>query len=200
MLRHIHWPSWLQPDQQKDPMVKVLLVRTIEAWEVATIEPGSSWMDEILRYKKKVRHYLPTLLWLGDPDITKLGTIALDHGSLPPVPVRRATTAAWEAGRTVTTAVSAVAAVPTSVAATASSVAATSSSITATSSPVAAAAASAVVPSSVTATTTVPAASTAAEAAPTAAGLGFVDGDVPPIEDLAVHPLDGIPHRLLVAE
>ncbi|KAK3429551.1 hypothetical protein EUGRSUZ_E01060 [Eucalyptus grandis] len=31
-------------------------------------------------------------------------------------------------------------------------------------------------------------------------GLGLVDGDVPPVEVLAVHALDRVPHRLLVAE
>ncbi|RRT62348.1 hypothetical protein B296_00042648 [Ensete ventricosum] len=47
---------------------------------------------------------------------------------------------------------------------------------------------------------TASAATKASSAAAASAILRFVDGDVPPVKVLAVHPLDGVPHRLLVPE
>ncbi|RZR90032.1 hypothetical protein BHM03_00017853 [Ensete ventricosum] len=47
---------------------------------------------------------------------------------------------------------------------------------------------------------TASAATKASSSAAASAILRFVDGDVPPVKVLAIHPLDGVPHRLLVPE
>ncbi|RWW40302.1 hypothetical protein BHE74_00054309, partial [Ensete ventricosum] len=103
---------------------------------------------------------------------------------VPPVPIRRST------------AVTAVAAVPTAASVTATTTAAV---------PTAAAAAAAAKASTASAAKATSAASTvpttsAAEPTFAPAVLGLVYRDVPAVKGLAVHPLDGVPHRLLVAE
>ncbi|MGL6900088.1 hypothetical protein NBB33_23660, partial [Salmonella sp. NW1189] len=35
---------------------------------------------------------------------------------------------------------------------------------------------------------------------PVSSGLGWINGDAPPVKHLAIHCVDGVPHRLLIVE